>query len=301
MPVNAIISNVSRGSLHDGPGVRTVIYFKGCLLRCLWCHNPETLSFGREILFSPSKCIGCGSCIEVCPQHHDLDEGKLTFLREGCIACGKCAEACPAMALELCGEEISTVDLFATIKKDLPYYTASGGGVTFSGGECLLQWEAVADLAKRCHDLNIPTAAETALFVPWHNIEKVLPYIDLFYADLKMADPEKHRRFTGQDNGLILENLQKLSEQHKQIIVRIPVIPGVNDTKEELAAMAQILKKLGSGLRQVELLKYNILGASKYPAVGKTYTSFAPCSQSDEEMRTLCDDLQRACGKICSF
>lgn len=301
MSVTARISNISRGSLHDGPGVRTVIYFKGCALRCRWCHNPETLSSKKEILFTPSKCIQCGLCAQLCPEHHIRAEDGVCFVRDGCTACGRCADACPALALNLCGEDTDTDELMSTIKKDLSYYTASGGGVTFSGGECLLQWEAVKALAASCHALNIHTTVESALFVPWHNIEQVLDHIDLFYADLKLADPEHHRRFTGQDNRLILENLQLLSRNHHNITVRIPLIPGVNDSTEELTAMGQIIRQLGSGIKNVELLKYNVLGASKYPAVGLEYTAFAPAAQSDEEMKKACGLLEKACGLSCSF
>jgi len=301
MSVTAGISNISRGSLHDGPGVRTVIYFKGCALRCRWCHNPEALSFNKEILFTPSKCIQCGLCAQICPEHHICKEDGVHFVRDGCTACGRCAEMCPALALNLCGEDIDTEELMSTIKKDLSYYTASGGGVTFSGGECLLQWEAVKELATSCHALNIHTTVESALFVPWNNIEQLLDHIDLFYADLKLADPEQHRRFTGQDNRLILENLQLLSERHHNVTVRIPLIPGVNDSAEELNAIGRILRRLGSGVKNVELLKYNILGASKYPAVGLEYTAFAPAAQSDEEMKKACGLLEEVCGLSCSF
>ena len=301
MSVTARISNISRGSLHDGPGVRTVIYFKGCGLRCLWCHNPEALSSKREILFTPSKCIQCGICTQLCPDQHIREEDGIRFVREGCAACGQCAQACPALALNVCGEDTDTDELMSTIKKDLSYYRTSGGGVTFSGGECLLQWEAVAELAKSCHTLNIHTTVESALFVPWHNIAQVLDHIDLFYADLKLADPEQHRKYTGQDNSLILENLQILSQQHQNVIVRIPVIPGVNDTTDELSSMGQILRQLGSGVQKAELLKYNTLGVSKYPAVGRVYTQFATVSQSDEEMKKLCDFMEQIAGIPCTF
>ena len=301
MSVSAKISNIARGSLHDGPGVRTVIYFKGCGLRCRWCHNPETFSKKREILFTPSKCISCGACSAVCPEHHTAGENGVTFLRDGCTACGRCADVCPTLALSLCGEDMDTDTVFTAVEKDLTYYTASHGGVTFSGGECLLQPEAVAALARRAQELGLSTAVETALFVPWENVRQVLPYISLFYADLKLADAEKHRHYTGQDNGLILENLQKLSIEHSNITVRIPVIPGVNDTAEDLDGFARILRGLGPGVKQVELLKYNILGASKYDAIGRAWMRFADTPQSDEEMKRLCTALEQQCKLPCTF
>ena len=301
MSVSALISNISRGSVHDGPGIRTVIYFKGCLLRCAWCHNPETLSFKKEILFHPSKCVHCGACVAACPEHHVNKGTDISFLREGCAACGRCADVCPSLALSVCGEEKTADLLFAEILKDQAYYAVSGGGVTFSGGECLLHPDIVAQTAQRCKEAGISTAAESALFVPWENVQAVLPYIDLFYADLKVFDSEKHRHFTGQSNEHILENLQMLSHTHSNIIVRIPVIPGVNDTWEDFDGFAKILTSLGSGVRQVELLKYNTLGGSKYDALGKQSVPFADTPQSDEQMQELCTRLNHSCHLPCSY
>lgn len=196
---------------------------------------------------------------------------------------------------------MDTDTLVAQIQKDASYFSVSHGGVTFSGGECLLQANAVEDLAVRCQTLDISTAVESALFVSWESIQKVLPHIDLFFADLKLADPEKHRFYTGQDNTLILQNLHTLSHLHKNVIVRIPVIPGVNDTPQDIQGFARILRRLGPGIRQVELLKYNILGASKYDAAGKTYSAFSDRPQSDEEMKALCTALKERCGLPCTF
>lgn len=296
-----VISNIARGSVHDGPGVRTVVYFKGCSLRCMWCHNPETFSAKPEILYAPSKCISCGSCVAVCPQHHIIRPHGMEFLRDGCARCGSCTEVCPTLALSLCGEKMDTDTIVSQIEKDLPYYTMSHGGVTFSGGECLLQPQAVEELAVRCHDLGISTTAETALFVPWEHIRQVLPHIDLFYADLKLADPKKHRQYTGQDNRLIVQNLQTLSLHHKNIIIRIPVIPGVNDSSEDLDGFSDILRTLGPGIKQVELLKYNNLASSKYDAVGRPCIRFSDTPQSDEGMKQLCSDLEGRCGLLCTF
>ena len=181
MSVTAPVTNISRCSLHDGPGSRTVVYFKGCGLKCQWCHNPETREAKKQILFIPNKCIHCGTCIEVCPEHHMISGDQMEYLREGCIACGRCAEECPSMALSLCGEDKTADQVMAEIRKDQHYYQATGGGVTFSGGECLLYPEFVAELAEKCRAEGIHTAVESAMFVPWENIEQVLPVIDLFF------------------------------------------------------------------------------------------------------------------------
>lgn len=301
MSVSATITNISRGSLHDGPGIRTVVYFKGCGLSCKWCHNPETLSPQKQILYIKSKCIHCGKCVELCPQHHKIQGNDMAFLREGCAACGKCAAGCPSLALSLCGEEKTVPELFEEIIKDQHYYTESGGGVTFSGGECLLHSQFIAEIAKICKDNKIHTAVESAFYVPWENVEKVLPFVDLFFADLKIPDPEKHRKFTGQDNSLIIENITKLSNEHSNIILRIPVILGVNDSDDDINAFAEIINTFGEGIKEIELLKYNHLAESKYDIVGKDYTKFADRSQTDEEMKKIRSSLTKKCNINCYY
>lgn len=296
-----MITDVTRGSLHDGPGVRTVVYFKGCALRCKWCHNPETLSAKPEVLFAQTKCIHCGKCVQICPQHHVIKGKDVEFLRSGCTACGKCVQACPSLALRLCGEEKTVEELFALIEKDASYYKYSGGGVTFSGGECLLQVQTVAQLAKMCKENGISTAIETSLFVPWENVERVLDHIDLFYVDLKLPNEEKHRNYTGADQGVILQNLRKLVLCEKEIIVRIPMIPGVNDSVEDLDGFAQILHDLKARNISVELLKYNHLAESKYSMTDLEYVKFADHCQTDETMERLCAEFHKTAGVRCTF
>lgn len=301
MSVIALITNISRCSLHDGPGVRTVIYFKGCALRCKWCHNPETLSARKQILYTATKCIHCGKCLALCPEHHKISGDEMVFLREGCTLCGKCVENCPSLALNLCGEEKTVNELLEEIQKDAHYYYSSGGGVTFSGGECLLYPEFVSQIAQKCKESGIHTAVESAFFVPWENIERVLPFIDLLFADLKIPDPKKHLEYTGKDNKLIIDNIQMLSNKHDNIILRIPVIPGVNDTEKDLDGFAKIVKSFGSGIKGIELLKYNNLAEAKYIFTGKEYVKFADRSQTYEEMTKLCSVLADKSGINCFF
>ena len=225
----------------------------------------------------------------------------MVFLREGCIACGKCVEACPAIALELCGEEKTTAELFEIIHKDAHYYKVSGGGVTFSGGECLLHPEFVAEIAKMCKDSGIHTAIESAFFVPWQNIETVLPYIDLFFVDLKIPDAEKHQAYTGSDNARILENIRKLSERKHDIILRIPIIPGVNDSDDDIDAFSEIIKSFADGIKEVELLKYNYLAESKYETVGMAYTKFSDTSQTPEVMKRIASAIAKKSNVNCYF
>ncbi len=301
MSVSAPVTNISRTSLHDGPGVRTVVYLKGCGLHCRWCHNPETLSLKKEILYLPNKCMHCGGCLALCPEHHKTDGHDMVYLRDGCTSCGNCAEECPTGALTVCGDDMTSDEVFAEIRKDLHYYSMSGGGVTFSGGECLLYPEFLAETAEKCVNSGIRTAVESALFVPWKNIEAVLPFTDLFFADLKIADSGKHRKYTGQDNALILENLRKLSEVCGNVHIRIPVIPGINDSPEDFDGFAEILDSLGSGVRDVELLRYNPLAESKYRFAGREYTKFADNPQTDTEMEHLRQMLAGKCRTECFY
>ena len=301
MSVTASITNVSRGSLHDGPGVRTVVYLKGCGLRCMWCHNPETLSKQPHVVQNAQKCIHCGRCIELCENRSVGEDGQLVYDKDNCRFCGKCADICPANAVKIVGEETTADELFEQIKKDAHYYSTSGGGVTFSGGECLLWPDFVTEVAKKCKAEGIGTAVESALFVPWKNVEAVLPYIDLFFADLKIADSQKHKKYTGQDNVLILENLHKLTRSGKPCIIRIPVIPGVNDSDKDIVGFAEILKSLGDGISYVELLKYNNLAESKYLQIGAEYTSFADDPQTDEQMERLAAAISSKSGRKCIF
>ncbi len=293
MSVTANISNISRSSLHDGPGLRTVVYFKGCSLRCEWCHNPETISHVKEIMFQEGKCIACGRCISLCRKAYSVVDGKIMFSRGNCISCGKCVELCPSGAISMCGEEMTVDALFSVIEKDAHYYKESGGGVTFSGGECLLQPEAVTELAERCKEEGIHTAIESAFHVPYANVEKVLPFIDFIFADLKIADGEKHRQHTGASNELIIENIRKISGVHSCITIRIPLVPEVNDTEKSMEEFSEIIKSFGSGIIGVELLKYNYLAASKYRLVGRDYTDFGSESQTDEKLELLCKALKR--------
>jgi len=297
----APVTAISRGSLHDGPGVRTVIYFKGCPLRCAWCHNPETQTVKKEILYTSSKCIHCARCTETCPEHHRIIHGQLEYIRDGCTACGKCAVCCPASALTLCGEDKTVGDLWREIEKDAHFYKMSGGGVTFSGGECLLYPETVRETAQLCRNNGIHTALETALYVPWENIGGVAEYIDLFYTDLKIPDTEKHKRYTGHGNEKIIENLRRLSREHDNIILRIPVIPGVNDGEDDFRQFAEMIHSLGPGVKKTELLRYNHLAESKYTLAGKTYTKFADDTQSREQMEKLRTFLAENTARECFY
>lgn len=267
MYVKPLIFSITRTSLHDGNGIRTVVYLKGCNMRCRWCHNPEGLDKNKQIIFTASKCIGCNICTNICP---NVKVGIID--RKQCIACGKCADACPANALSVSGKQMSEDDIMKVILKDREYYEKSGGGVTFSGGECLLFPDFMKAVLKRCRQEKIHTLVESAFNVPWENIEKVIPYTDMFYVDIKHMDSDIHKEYTKCPNNIILENIEKLSQYTKNFIIRIPVIPGVNDDDKNLSETEAFAKKLGVC---VERLRYNNLAKSKYDSLSMPYEDFS--------------------------
>ncbi len=294
MSLNAVITNISRGSLHDGPGVRSVVYFKGCGLRCKWCHNPETISMSPLMLYASMKCIHCGRCVALCPAGHEIVGDDMVYHREHCTVCGNCAEVCPVGALSLCGKEMSVEEVMKEIRKDAHYYKQSGGGITLSGGECLLQPDFCKALLEKCRAEGIGTAVESALYVQFSHIEAVSPLVDTFFADVKLPDGARHKAYTGQYNALIVENLKKLTSLHPNITLRIPLIPGVNDSAEDMARFGALIAAFGDGVRGVELLKYNYLAESKYTQAGMEYHSFGMSAQTNDAVERLSASLSEA-------
>ena len=260
--MNGIIFDLQRASFVDGPGLRTTVFFKGCNLNCLWCHNPEGINLKRGLLRYSEKCSACGKCTAICPTK-----------QSDCMLCGKCALLCPNDALELCGRIVSVDDVFAELEKDRAYYEKSGGGVTFSGGECMLQIDFLEELLKKCKDVNISTAIDTAGNVAWSHFERVMPYTDIFLYDVKCISESLHIQGTGVSNKFIKENLIKLASQFSgKIVVRIPVIGGYNATYEEMNTIAEFLASLN--ISQIELLPYHKLGMHKSEAAGVSYKEF---------------------------
>jgi len=260
------IFNIEDFSVDDGPGIRTVVFFQGCSLACRWCHNPESVSPGKQLLFYGEKCIGCGACFQVCPTGaHRMDGGEHVIDREVCAGCGKCASECFARALVQSGEDVGTESLIRRITGNRAYFSESGGGVTFSGGECMLQVKGLERLLEACQAERIHTAVDTCGNVPWESFERVLPYTDLFLYDIKALDSRVHRECTGAGNERILANFEQLVARGAEVLVRIPYIPGFNDG--ELPAIAEYLA--GFGQVRAELLGYHELGSSKYRALGK--------------------------------
>ena len=271
----AMVYNIQHFSLHDGPGIRTTVFLKGCSLHCAWCHNPESISSRMQLLFDAQKCIGCGACVKVCKtgaQQMDI-QNIHRYEANQCIQCGSCIEVCYAGAMEQCGSQKSSVELLEEIMRDQQLYESSGGGVTFSGGEPLLQAEFLRDLCMKLKQEGIHVAIDTALKVPWKAVEWLLPYADLFLVDCKVADSQLHQQYTGAENEQILQNLCKLAKK-KPIYIRIPVIGGVNDNEENMKQTATFLQSLGNNIKQVNLLSYHDLGVQKSEKLGKTMRRF---------------------------
>jgi pyruvate formate lyase activating enzyme len=282
------VFNIQRYSIHDGGGIRTLVFLKGCPLRCLWCCNPESQKSEPELGFIESRCVGssaCGTpCVSICPLKaiHLDGYGKPAIDRRTCDACGKCAEACGKDALKVVGREMTVDEVMAELEKDRAFYRRSGGGMTVGGGEPLTQYRFVAELLEAAKEAYLHTALETSGHAPWSNLEAVLKHVDLLQFDLKHMDPARHQELTGQSNEMILGNLRKvLSVKASQdVIIRIPVVPGCNDSVESIRETARFVA--GLGFSQAELIPYHRLGVSKYAQYGMV-CPLAACQPSPQE------------------
>jgi pyruvate formate lyase activating enzyme len=266
-----LVFDIKKFSVHDGPGIRTTVFFKGCPLRCQWCHNPESQRLGRERLYRAERCIRCGACLAAC-DHGAISwaHGALVTDDSRCILCGVCVDECHAGAREIAGREMTVAQVMAEVERDVAFYDESGGGVTFSGGEPLAQTEFLMGLLRASRDRAIHTALDTCGHAPWKVLDKVRPLVDLFLYDVKIMDDARHRRFTGVSNALILENLEALSAGGSRIVVRVPIIPGINDDEDNLRRLAAYV----AALPQVEglaLLPYHATATAKYERLGLAY------------------------------
>lgn len=266
--MQGIITSIQRMSVHDGPGIRSTVFLKGCNFRCKWCHNPETFSSKQELEWISEKCINCGECIKVCQSKAlDNDGGFVQYNKNKCEFCFQCLDVCYPEALLKIGQYITPEELFSAIEQDFPFFRESNGGVTFSGGEPLLQHEFVRKSLKLFKDANIHTAIETNLSVAWERIEGILPFADLIMTDLKAIDVDVHQYWTGNGSQDILRNIEKLDASGKEYWARTPVIPNVNSSKNEIEAIASFVSKL-KNLSKFELLPFHPLANSKYINLG---------------------------------
>ncbi|HID55249.1 TPA: glycyl-radical enzyme activating protein [Candidatus Poribacteria bacterium] len=266
-----MIFDIKRFAVHDGPGIRTTLFLKGCPLRCIWCHNPEGISRRPQLVFTPQRCIGCGRCLDLCPQGaHRFDGGRHLIEWEDCLGCGSCAEGCYSEALRIAGREVSVEEVMREVLSDRPFYETSGGGMTLSGGEPLAQPQFSLALLQAAKSEGIHTALDTSGFAPWETFEELLPFTDLILYDLKHMDERRHVELTGVSNGRILENLRRLDNAGKRIWVRIPLVPGYNDEDSNYHALGRFLSGL-ENVEQIHILRYHKLAESKYENIGRSY------------------------------
>ena len=293
--MDGMVFDIEKFAVHDGPGIRTVVFLKGCPLRCVWCHNPESQLAEPEILFSPEKCIGCGWCFECCPNRcHAMEEGRHVFRRESCVRCGKCAEKCYAGALENVGKPMSVEAVMAEVLEDRLFYDNSGGGLTLSGGEPLAQFEFTRELLAAAKKERLHTCVETCGFTEFTRLEALLPLVDLWLWDVKATGEELHRRLTGGSAAPILDNLRRMDAAGAALILRCPLIPGVNDGEAHLRHIAGLANTLKS-VRRIDLEPYHPLGENKNRRLGREEGFSAPFVPEDR-MKFYQEFLRRNTG-----
>ena len=285
----AFIFNKQKYNMYDGPGVRTLVFFKGCPLRCKWCSNPEGLERKYQIMFKPTTCVSCGSCVPVCPQkiHSISSSGEHIIDRSiDCIGCGQCVEACIPEALKVAGEQVPISELLEYVEQDRAFYDQSGGGVTLGGGEVTSQPEAAINLLQACKQEGLHTALETCGYTKKETILRFAEYVDLFLFDLKHIDPDRHFELTGVRNEMILENLEELIMKRNHVKVRMPMLKGINDSEAEIRGVIEFLKPFREfkNFEGIDLLPYHKLGVNKYVQLGMDYPIEGDPSLDDADL-----------------
>lgn len=287
--MNYTVTEIQRFCMHDGPGVRTTVFFKGCPLRCLWCHNPETQQASPQLLFYPKKCIGCGECVAVCPVHAHKGEQVHEIDREACLACGACANACPTGALEICGKEMTADEILSEVERDRAFY-GEHGGITLSGGEPLMQ-KGIVDLLRECKRRGLSTAVETCGMVPYEVIAQTIPLTDLFLWDVKDTNAERHKKYTGASNRTIPENLIRADKDGAKTRLRCILVNGVNTEDEHYRNVASLAASL-SHCEGVEFLPYHAYAGTKATFLGLKDNGVKEWIPTDEQVAEAKDFLR---------
>ena len=288
MPTVGLVFDILKFAIHDGPGIRTTVFLKGCPLNCLWCHNPESKDGRVEISYLPAKCVGCGACVAACPRGcHRLADGMHIYDRTACERCGACAVGCYARAIEQVGRLREVGEVLAEVLRDRPFYETSGGGMTISGGEPLAQFGFTRELLARAKAEGLHTALDTSGFAPQARYAGLLPLVDLFLYDIKTTDPVRHRELTGQPLELIHANLRFLSDSGARLFLRCPLVPGVNDSDAELAGLAALANDL-AGVEEIDVEPYHPLGVSKAGRMGyaEGYSAPIPPTEYAQDLTT---------------
>jgi pyruvate formate lyase activating enzyme len=288
-PMEGTVFNIQRFSIHDGPGIRSTVFLKGCTLHCFWCHNPESSRIKPDLQFYPERCIGCGKCFAVCPNGaHVMRDGQHVLLRERCEACGLCAQECYSETLTLAGKVMSVDEVVQDVLRDREFYRTTGGGVTLSGGEPVMQPEFSHAILARCHAEGIHTVVETAANVPWKDLALVLSETDLVLVDVKVMDPARHREAIGATNDRIVANIRRMDGLGLPIIARIPVVPTVNDTADDIRAIAAFIRELNN-VQELVLLPFHRLADGKYRSLGLDHRARDLTTPSAEHLAALAD------------
>ncbi len=290
--MNGLVFNIQRFSVNDGPGIRTTVFLKGCPLHCRWCHNPESISQDKELILREDRCLRCGDCMKECKNGaiQEID-GAFVTLRGKCLTCGDCLKVCYADAREIVGKEMSVEDLLKEVAKDRVFFDQSGGGVTFSGGEPLLQYEFLTAALEECKRRSLHTAVDTTGFTTPSILERVSMSVDLFLYDLKTLDDRKHVEYTGVSNRLIVENLKSLTRWGETVIMRVPVIPGVNDSVDDIHALGAFVSSL-EVVPEIQLLPYHQTGIDKYHRLGTEYKMNGTETPTLERMEEIVAELK---------
>lgn len=299
--IKGIIFDIKKFAIHDGPGIRTTVFFKGCPLNCWWCHNPEAIKPGPELVWYENKCIHCKACVEACPQgaHEWMADDRRILHRDRCDLCGKCVEECYAEALILEGREVTVEEVMVELRSDIPFYRNSGGGITLSGGEPLFQHEFALAILRQCKSEGLHTAIDTTGQTPWNILEKMLPYIDLVLYDIKQFDRNSHKLHTGVSNDKILSNLPRIGAADVPIEIRIPIIPGINDEPESMQSIGRYLTGIDN-LTRVVLLPFHKLGEPKYERLEReSYRLKDLTPPSAERMQEVAEWLQPFDFEVC--